>query len=414
MKEYEALLKDVAQNEETLAQSSFDHETARAQFIMNLSNNATRRPLLQRQFWLAAAVALGCVLLVTGIYFLGVTQQISSTPQWVQVGHRDTQLLRFDDGTKVRFNENSAGRVTQIATHEGEVTLENGRVDLQVTHTKSTQWHVLAGPYRVAVTGTKFEVKWNPQRSQLEVNVFEGSVLVTGPMIENGHAVVANRSLTANPSTSHVQLSALDMASADTEVVPSVNNGSAETLAEKETANHARASANTSKKSGRTAKAASNRQSLSWVKDAQAGRYSSVSRQIKALGLRRMLKDAQPAHYLLLGNAARQASDFATAQKVYLQLRTQFAGSGHAATAALYLGRMAFDKQHQYPKAVKWFTTYLNEQQSGTLHRETLGRLMEAQYKSQMKTDAQRTAQRYLSKYPTGPHSSRAKELSGQ
>lgn len=79
--------------------------------------------------------------------------------------------------------------------------------------------------------------------------------------------------------------------------------------------------------------------------------------------------------------------------------------------AALYMGRMAFDQQRDYPAAAKWFNLYLKEQKSGTLHREVLGRLMEAQYKSDMHTNARQTARQYLRSYPDGPHAAKARDI---
>ncbi|MBN2344334.1 MAG: FecR domain-containing protein [Deltaproteobacteria bacterium] len=412
MKQYETLLRDVARQEDDQVAATFDHEAARAQFIMKLTGDPPKRTTGLLKFSIIAAAAVLGIAITATVYFQVFTPTTPGLePQWVQVGSDDSHTLKFEDGTRVRFNENSTGRVAQLAVHEGEVTLESGRVDLKVTHTDQTDWHVLAGPYRVAVTGTQFEVKWNPQESQLQVDVFEGSVLVTGPMLENGHAVIANRSLTANPTTSNVQLSSMADAR-DTDLQQSTKTPQEAALGTDDEKLNAVPGESKEKVSPAT-KSRSVVISTAWISEAKAGNYSAVSKTIKSHGLQRMLSGASPSTYLLLSNAARQAKDFNTAEQVYEQLRKVYPGSGHAATAALYLGRMAFDQQHQYPAAVKWFNIYLNEQKSGTLHRETLGRLMEAQFKSNMGEAAKQTAKRYLEQYPNGPHSIRAKELSG-
>ena len=417
MKEYEALLLEVA-NSEAAQLSQFDTEAARADFIMEISRYpsgffAKRRRMRMALVFTAAATVLllGTAYWAYQSFYSNQTGIRAEAHRWVKVGPNDSQLVNLEDGTRVQFQQNSTGRVSQNVSHRGEVSLENGRVTLAVPHRSDTDWKVFAGPYKVSVTGTRFEVRWDPQSSDLEVNVFEGSVMVSGPMLESGHAVTSNRSLSANLQQSSVQMTPVD---------PEL-----EGLHNIETGSDSRTSAKSHKKSGahaysRLANSAQNNRKteaadpMDWLEYAKAGEYEKVSEIIRNRGLNRMLKDAPPSAWLMLGNAARQARDFNTATTVYETLRDRYARSGHATTAALYLGRMAFDQQHQYAVAAKWFDVYLNEQKGGTLHREVLGRLMETQYKANMRSDAKHTAIQYLQQYPEGPQAGRARELSGK
>jgi TolA-binding protein len=92
-------------------------------------------------------------------------------------------------------------------------------------------------------------------------------------------------------------------------------------------------------------------------------------------------------------------------------LRRRFPGGGHSAFAAFELGRLHFDQLGAYHEATRWLNTYLAEQPSGPLAREALGRVMEAESKSGNASEARRTAELYLSRYPTGPHQKLARSL---
>jgi outer membrane protein assembly factor BamD (BamD/ComL family) len=85
-----------------------------------------------------------------------------------------------------------------------------------------------------------------------------------------------------------------------------------------------------------------------------------------------------------------------------------------AAVAAYGLGRIAFDQEHAYAQAARWFAAYLNEQPVGPLAREASGRLMEAKQRSGDLAGARSSAQRYLREYPDGPQAALAQELLGQ
>lgn len=420
MKDYEALLLEVARDEEARL-SQFDTEAARAAFIMEISRYPSGFFGKRRRIRIAVLSAMAAAVILLGVsYFIFSSFSFdtgtinSDAHRWVKVGPDDSEQISLEDGTQVVFLQNSTGRISQNVTHRGEVSLENGRVTLAVPHRQDTNWKVFAGPYKVAVTGTKFEVRWNPQSSDLTVNVFEGSVVVTGPLLETGHSVTSNRSLSANLQQSSVQMTPVD---------PSLEN---QQHTDTGTGSKQRSAVRSGRKSGthgvysRLSNAAQkNRKTesvdpLEWVTYAQNGQYDKVSEIIQSTGLNQMLKDAPPSAWLILGNAARQSRDFNTARTVYSNLRDRYPNSGHATTAALYLGRMAFDQQHQYAVAAKWFKIYLSEQKGGTLHREVLGRLMETQYKANMHSDAKHTATKYLEQYPEGPQAGRARELSGK
>ena len=460
MNKYDALLKEVAREEEA-AIRELDNSAGEALFLSEMSQNGVKQPLNHKATVAIAAIA-AAVIVAIGITFVVHTylpgesvKPILPEQEWVQVGPDDKRQFQLIDGTQVNFFPNSAGRLSQSIAHKGEVTLENGRVGLSVPHKDDTDWKVLAGPYRIQVTGTRFEINWNPARRDLQVDVFEGSVWVTGPLIEKGHSVTQNRSLNANLETSRIQNVPIEPL-ADTG--EGVTKSPVPTLGQKRVTNTeqnvtpAEAGVQSSSESQRVLDSRlrgndgstpstgargiskpdekSNRSNamgksiahqvpekpntLWWLQHARTGNYKEISKALRTEGLDHMLQDAAPGDWTTLGNAARRAGDFKTARNVYQKLRDRYPANKQSTTAALYLGRMAFDQQRDYSTAAKWFDLYLQEQKGGPLHREALGRLMESQYNAHMNEKAHKTANAYLSQYPNGPHANKAKKIAAQ
>ena len=64
--------------------------------------------------------------------------------------------------------------------------------------------------------------------------------------------------------------------------------------------------------------------------------------------------------------------------------------------------------------AVNWFRTYLKERPNGALAREASGRLLEALSRSGDRSGAERAAESYLARYPSGQHAAFARQLLGR
>ncbi|MEM6990791.1 MAG: tetratricopeptide repeat protein, partial [Myxococcota bacterium] len=100
----------------------------------------------------------------------------------------------------------------------------------------------------------------------------------------------------------------------------------------------------------------------------------------------------------------------ARAREALQSVRKRFPRTNAAAKAAYALGRIAFDTQRKYGAAATWFQTYLDERPSGALKREALGRLIESHRRSGASGPAKQAAQRYLDRYPDGPHADIARQ----
>lgn len=304
--------------------------------------------------------------------------------------------LAFSDGSEVALAEGTRARMAEIGADGAHVVVESGRVSAHVTKRSGARWRLSFGPFDVNVTGTRFDVDWNAERQELSVVLREGSVMVGGCVLGDGRPVTAGETLRASCAERRY------------EVRPS----SAPVLAKaEEPKRDAAAEAPKNEPSETTVRAAP---APSWQGLARAGKFTEALAAARARGFAAECASGSEAELRLLGDAARLAGDARGAVQAFSALRRRFPGGSQRAFAAFELGRLHFDQLGAYHEAVRWLNTYLSEQPSGPLAREALGRVMEAESKSGNASGARRTAELYLSRYPTGPHQKLARSLAAR
>jgi ferric-dicitrate binding protein FerR (iron transport regulator) len=129
--------------------------------------------------------------------------------------------LRFSDGSVLELNPEARSRVLEVEHNGARVELERGSVRASVVHRADTAWAVLAGPFKVAVTGTQFVTRWDPQTRELEVAVQEGSVLVSGGSLRAAERVTHGKTLRISLASSALQASKQKVAPEVAPVTPS-------------------------------------------------------------------------------------------------------------------------------------------------------------------------------------------------
>jgi TolA-binding protein len=114
---------------------------------------------------------------------------------------------------------------------------------------------------------------------------------------------------------------------------------------------------------------------------------------------------------MLWGESARAAGQSARALHIYQAVRDRFPASDFAANAAFHLGQVAFDQRASVDEARRWFSTYLGERPNGSLAQQALGRLIEVEQRAGARSSARSLAERYLERFPDGPHAPLARAL---
>src|SRR5262249_37910220 len=114
---------------------------------------------------------------------------------WVAAPKTASLPVHFSDGTELRFAPSSRGRIVDVGNLGARVVLERGETHAQVVHRESTKWYFAAGPFEVHVTGTQFQLGWQPGEGVFTLDLEEGSVTVTGCGLGSERAVRGGQSL---------------------------------------------------------------------------------------------------------------------------------------------------------------------------------------------------------------------------
>jgi hypothetical protein len=88
--------------------------------------------------------------------------------------------LASDDGTRITLGKATRGQLRALGRIGAELVLQSGHADLSVVHRPGVRWEVLAGRFKVRVTGTRFEVDWASEQSHFILGVSQGEVSVSG------------------------------------------------------------------------------------------------------------------------------------------------------------------------------------------------------------------------------------------
>jgi len=362
---------------------------------------------------LAAAALVGVITLVARrpwraspqTFYVGTEHAPGRLGEWVAAPSEREVRLSFDDGSVLDVLQNARVRVTGADTDGATVVLERGRLTVAVVHRSGTRWRVDVGPFQVHVTGTRFDVGWQPELERLTLTMREGSVLIGGATLGKGRRVAAGETVTLSPKplvperlpaevrddgAGAVRGRAVEAPAETTSALPAVETSSLAV-------------------SHRSAPAA--RPSVVNFRElARDNQYERALAAAEHAGFEQICATASDSDLLLLGDTARLAGAPARGQQAYDAVRRRFPGAS-AAQAEFLLGRLAFEARSAYADAARYFALSLLEAPAGPFAREAAGRLFESLDRSGDAAGARAAAQRYLERYPEGPHASLARAL---
>ena len=113
---------------------------------------------------------------------------------WIAADEGASVPLRFADGTELVLMPGTRSLVGG-SDEAPRVVVERGRVRASVIPRASRHWRLQAGPFEVIVTGTKFDLDWQPEGERLSIALREGKVLVSGPVVGHQRPVGAGETL---------------------------------------------------------------------------------------------------------------------------------------------------------------------------------------------------------------------------
>ncbi len=288
---------------------------------------------------LAAAVAFAaCVVFFLGnwrqqplSFALGSEQ--GREGQLVVAGAEARVPLVFSDGSLLELRPEARGRVLAMEPNGARVELERGSLQASVVHRVDTSWAVLAGPFQVAVTGTKFVTRWDPQTRELEVTVQEGSVLVSGGTLRAPERVTRGKTLRVVMTPSSKPAPSLSVAG------PSEAEPSAASVA---------------------------------VRPAAPATSKAVA--VDPESFRGVFEAGSPTDLMTLAKALRQRGDSRGESRALIALRTRFPADPRAPLAARSLSELALARR-DCGEARRWLDAYLGGASTGAARSELIARV---------------------------------------
>jgi TolA-binding protein len=358
---------------------------------------AKRRTVVWAGFGTSLAAAAAFALVWFGpfgskIHFtIGQGQDAGIENRWIGAETSTPVPLNFSDGTAIDLMPGTRARVSSLNGRGANLNLETGHLRAKVVHKRFAAWSVGAGPYTVRVIGTEFDVEWNPDTEELEVDVQRGLVKVAGPALADDQSVSAKQRLKVALRNRHATLSPLDSDDeARADAPPS--EPAVETPA---TEDDPSAAAPTR---------ASDPALFQWLGYAKRGDYQRALEIVQRAGFDNVMQSCGADDLMRLSDVARMGGQPARAVEILHYVRRRYPRSPAASTAAYTLGLAAFEQSGAFNEAAHWFDAYLRERPTGPLAAEALGRLMESYDRLGRREKAEAAARRYLNAYPNGAH----------
>ena len=374
----------------------------------------------------ALFLAAACVVCAAVLSFLirrpsalsfsvGSPEARGTVGEWIAAGSEGPSVVRFSEGTSLTLASSTKLRITETTPRGAGVSLEQGSVAASVVHTGAdTRWALRAGPFDVRVTGTRFEVSWDPIEQIFEITMREGSVIVRGPVLASERALVTGEHLrisaregdlalpTARPNTgANVAPPAPSVG-----LTPPRDPGAAEPPAIASAIATGAPPSSATPALARDSTASTGPQEPSWRELASAGKYREAFDATERVGFVQEIERASSADLATLTDIARFAGRPALAREALLAQRRRFGARGRS---AFLIGKTAADQQSNAAEGVRWFETYLGEEPGGALAEQALGRIMELSKKNS--AGARSAAERSIARYPRGSYAGLARSI---
>ncbi|WP_394849547.1 tetratricopeptide repeat protein [Pendulispora brunnea] len=340
---------------------------------------------------------------------------------WIAAPKTEALPIHFSDGTELVLAASSRARVVDVGSVGARVILERGETHARVVHGESSHWYFAAGPFEVHVTGTQFQVAWQPAEGTFTLELEEGSVVVTGCGLAHERAVRGGQSLRLVCDEEHMVATEQPVPRRTPASVPAPTTSQdvkKSVTPPKPAAPRMPEKMDNTQKDGALAPLASAPPSPAptapppeWRIMFGADRFHEAYAAAHRAGWARLCEEGDVSDLAALADIARFTGHFDDAEQALMAIRRRFPTDERAAWAAFQLGRLCFDQRGLPRDAANWFTTAFRERPSGPLAREVLGRLMEARERAGEMDAAREAARRYMANYPSGPHADRALEL---
>jgi len=199
---------------ELVAQAMVERQPELAQWRALASVLQARRPR-RWLFVVPAAAALVAALSITSQLSLNYRLENCKTNEGNVVGESGDGTVVFEDGSRFVLARGTQVEIQTRGFRRGaQLRLHRGHTSVSVVHRFARRWDVLAGAFDVHVTGTRFEVDWQPDHSRFDVLVREGEVRVSGGWLKEEIPIRAGQRLDVDGDSSTVTVGPIPSAAA--------------------------------------------------------------------------------------------------------------------------------------------------------------------------------------------------------
>jgi TolA-binding protein len=309
-------------------------------------------------------------------------------------------LLAFSDQSQVRLGPETTLDVRILPSNRALFNLARGKVDVTVHHQDKTDYRFQAGGYEVRVTGTAFELGFEPGAEHVALHMREGRVELHTPeggyqVVRGGESFEHSVPISGAPLAKQSEVASLEVGARRTETA----NGSA--LATNSRANGAEAAG--------VAGAKPSAASVSYVVLARDGKFAEIVEDALVQGLHSVLRSKSPAELLQLSHAARYGGHPDIARPVLQTLTQKYPRSVEGRAAHFFLGRVA-DAAGDRAAASAAYEQYLRHEPRGAYAPEALGRQMILAQHASLELST-KLARQYLARFPQGSYKTHAAAL---
>lgn len=322
-------------------------------------------------------------------------------------GEHEVTDVAFSDGTHVRLEPRTRGRVVTLDGRGGRMALYDGRARVDVRHLKNARWLFQAGPFEVQVRGTVFSIAWDATAAHFELRMESGVVSVAGPIAGGEVLLRAGESLSVGLHDNEAKATSLPGGSLE---LPA--GITARMTTEKEGPSR-RASASLVARQRRIAATGGVRRTypIDWRMALEDGDANAVVEDAERRGIDRVLESATSEDLAALADAARYVRRDELARRTLLAQRRRFPRSSRAAEALFLLGRLEGESLGSAPRALDWYDRYLTEAPHGAYVAEALGCKMIVLQRTQRHGEARSIAAEYVRRFPSGSYAHAARAL---
>jgi ferric-dicitrate binding protein FerR (iron transport regulator) len=393
---------------------------ARQRLRESLAEKRARRTAPRAARWVVPAAVVG-LCAVGGAGVLGAawwlaepkpltahveSRSLALSGDWISTA-AETKQLRFSDGTTLSLHPETRLQLRETSPRGASVVLARGRALANVEHTGKAEWRFTAGPFQVRVTGTEFDLAWDPDTGVFELALHQGEVLLEGPQVEGTRAIRKGDYVKIEVEPRQTAGAEGATRRADTETDPAhLADGTHDDL-EDPLQDEAHDGADTApadladEPGDDTASAGADARRPAparWQDLLESGQRSEALRAVDRVGPARAIEQASARELWTLANAARLGGRPELARSALQVLRSKH---GQRGQTAFVLGKVAADQLRARSEAITWFETYLTEAPRGPFAEQALGRLVELQAGT---PSGRRAAEQYLERHPNGAY----------